>query len=79
VYNSKDFRKGRKVVKLISCAGTETATIREVVKCAPKRGLVYLDADDLDDDGQNTYCISSGQANVCWIPGYSHRIVPIED
>jgi hypothetical protein len=79
MYTKSDFQKGRMVVKLISGAGTETASIREVVKCSPKKGFVYLDGGDLSDDGQNTYRIADGMANVCWIPGFSHRIVPVEE
>lgn len=79
MYSKTDFKKGRKVVKLISISGVETASIREVVKVNPKKGFVYLDADDICDDGQNTYQIATGRANVCWIPGCSHRIVPLEE
>ena len=79
MYSKIDWKKGRSVVKLTRGAGTETASIREVVKCDPKKGFVYLDAGDICDDGQNTYRISDGTANVCWIPGFSHRIVPIEE
>jgi hypothetical protein len=79
VYSKNDFKKGRKVVKLIAGAGTETATIREVAKCAPTKGLVYLDADDTTDDGPNTYKIVNGHVNVWQMPGFHSRIVPLEE
>lgn len=73
------FSKGQKVVKLIAGAGTETASIRTVEKVDKKKGFAYLDLDDVCDDGQNTYRLADGQANVCWIPGFSHRIVTLEE
>ena len=73
------FKKGDRVVKLISVQGIESASIREVVKVNKKKGFAYLDLDDLDDDGQNTYHLDDGLANVCWIPGCSHRIIALEE
>jgi hypothetical protein len=72
------FKKAQQVVKVISGAGTETASIRTVVKVDKKKGFAYLDLDDICDDGQNTYRLSDGQANKCWIPGFSHRIIALE-
>lgn len=73
------FKKGDKVVKIISGAGCETGSIREIEKVDKKKGFVYLDLDDLDDDGQNTYHLDNGKAVVCWVPGFSHRIIPLEE
>ena len=73
------FKKGQRVVKLISGYGTETASIREVCRVNKKKGFVYLDQDDICDDGQNTYRLADGRANVCWVTGFSHRIVTLED
>jgi len=72
------FKKGQKVVKILSGAGYETASIRTVEKVDKKKGFAYLDLDDVCDDGQNTYRLNSGKANVCWISGFSHRIIPLE-
>lgn len=79
MYSESDWKKGCRVVKLINVLGAETASIREVCKVNKRKGLVYCDPDDLCDDGQNTYRIADGVANVCWIPGCSHRIVPLEE
>jgi len=79
MYSKADWKKGEKVVKILSGGGTETASIREVFKVSPKKGYVYLDGDDMADDGQNTYRLETGLANVCWIPGFSHRIIPLEE
>lgn len=79
MYSKDDWKKGRGVVKLIRGAGTETASLSVVYKCDTRKGLVYTDADDMSDDGQNTYKIQDGSANVCWIPGFTHRIVPLEE
>lgn len=73
------FTKGQKVVKVISINGVETGSIRTVEKVNKKKGFAYLDLDDLEDDGQNTYRLSDGRANVCWIPGCSHRIITLEE
>lgn len=79
MYSKSDWKKGRQVVKLLSGAGTETATVRTVHKCDSRKGFVYLDADDMTDDGPNTYRIATGQANFNWLPGFSSRIVPVEE
>ncbi len=72
------FKKGQKVVKIISIGGVETASIREIQKVDKKKGFAYLDLDDVADDGQNTYRLNDGTANVCWIPGCKHRIIELE-
>ena len=79
MYTKSAWKKNRQVVKLLSGAGTETASIRTVHKCDTRKGFVYLDADDMTDDGPNTYQIETGRANVNWIPGFSSRIVPVEE
>lgn len=73
------FKKGQQVVKVISIQGLETASIRTVEKVNKKKGFAYLDLDDLADDGQNTYKLADGHANVCWVPGCSHRIITLEE
>ena len=73
------FHKGQSVVKVISGAGTETASIQTVCKINKKKGFAYTDPDDICDDGQNTYRLADGRAHVCWIPGFSHRIIALEE
>ena len=73
------FSKGMKVVKIINVFGVETASIQQVCAVNKRKGFVYTDEDDICDDGQNTYRDGDGTANVCWISGCHHRIVPIEE
>lgn len=73
------FKKGQRVVKIISGFGTETASIQTVCKVDKRKGFVYTDPDDICDDGQNTYRLDDGRAAFCWITGFSHRIIILED
>jgi hypothetical protein len=73
------FKKGQKVVKIIAGAGVETASVKTVCKVDKRLGLAYCDPDDLTKDGQNTYRLDSGRAVVNWVPGFTHRIVTLEE
>lgn len=79
------FKKGQRVVKLIRGGGTETASITKVVAVDKKRGLCSTDdshvfkASDIEPDGVQTYRTIDGTAMANYIPGFSTRIVILEE
>ena len=72
-------KKGNKVVKILTGAGCETASIQEVAKVSVKKGLVYTDLDHIEDDGVSTFRISDGRAVANYISGFSSRLVVLEE
>ena len=78
-------KKGDKVVKLIIGGGFETASIQTIAAADAKRGLVSLDAShvfkpaDIKLDGVSTYRIADGRATANYIPGFTSRIVELEE
>lgn len=72
------FDKGDKVVKLLIGGGCETASIQEVQAVNKKKGLVFL-GDDRDPEGGQTYRLDDGRAVCSYIPGFSTRLVVLEE
>lgn len=74
-----ELKKGQRVVRIINVFGSETASICEVAKVSKTKGLIYLDADDLTDDGVCTYRLEDGRAVRDYIAGCSSRLIMLEE
>ena len=78
-------KKGDKVVKLILGGGMETACIQTIAGVCNKRKLISVDsshvktAKDIEDDGVGVYRMSDGRAVADYIPGFTSRLVYLED
>lgn len=66
------FKKGQRVVKLLIGAGMETASIQEVE-------WVRKDKVKLVDDEAHEYSSDNGRVLIDYIPGFTSRIVILED
>lgn len=73
------FKKNDKVVKIIIGGGVETASIKVVQAVDKKKGLVFLDSDDRDPEGVQTYRDSDGRAAADYIPGFTSRLIVLEE
>jgi len=65
-----DAKKGQRVVKVITIHDTATASIQTIAKVSKAKGLIYLDADNIDDEGFSTYRMDNGR------PVYEHSTYP---
>lgn len=65
-----DFKRGRKVVKVINVMGSETATVQTIESI--KKGVVRL------VDYSLTYDAKSGREIDAVIPGCSSRLIPFD-
>jgi len=57
----RDAKKGQRVVKVVDIHGIATATIQPIVKVSKIKGLVYMDASNIDDEGVSTYRMDNGR------------------
>lgn len=71
------FKKGDKVIKILSGAGFETGMIREVQKVSKKKNMAFLDADDANEKSPQAYDLETGYAINSYVSGFSSRIIPL--
>ena len=73
------FKKGDVAVKIINCAGIETASFIQVKAVSKKKGVAFLGDDRDAEAGVQTYALDTGLPVASYLPGVSTRIVPLDD
>jgi hypothetical protein len=66
-----DSKKGQRVVKALSVHGVETASIEIIAKVSKAKGRVYIDPNNLDDEGVSTFRIDDGRSICNTYPAYA--------
>jgi hypothetical protein len=74
-----DVKKGNKIVKLLIGGGAETASIQKIEHVDDK--TIYLSGCDGDykRDSVYAYDLATGKACSSFIPGFTSRLVYLED
>jgi hypothetical protein len=79
--DAKHAQAGNKVVKLIIGGGFEVASIATIEHLDEQTNTVYLNGcdEDYSRDSVYAYDLKTGQACQSYIPGFSSRIVMLEE
>ena len=75
------FKKGERVVKIITGGGVETASIQTVEKADKKTKTVWLEGCDGDYNRDSVYAYDQDTGRACqsYIPGFQSRLVYLEE